>query len=276
MSKSKGGWIKWRKDTATDPRIMATAEKLATLYEVSRRTPGGPEPLSNTQTIDFLCNAVTGALQKLWCLADEQIRPDDTLEMSSQSVDAVVRLEGFFATIPRQWVAELDDGRVVLPGYCEQNSLIVKKKRALQSHERVKRYRARNKCVTARVSPEVTGVTSDHVTTLHRVQDIDKDYLYRSVRNARGACPRAVRRPCALPADFSLTEARRAKALAKAPGCDVELWFDHFRNHHQARGSVFKDWDAAWRTWICQGVRFGYPRKQEAPGAANGLPVLNG
>lgn len=278
----RGGWIKWWKDTSSDPRLMSTAEQLLSIYEICRRTPGGPEPLSRNESLAFLCNAVTGALQTLWCCADEQIRTDNTLDISSQAINTVVHLEGFFDAVPREWLAELDGGRrVILPGYCEKNSLIVKKKRAIKSHARVKRYRARHRRAkpddVAPVGNGVTeSVTSEHVTTLHRALDIDKDFknLDRSMHDAGGP-PRATRR-AALPADFVLTEVRRAKALARAPGCDVELWFDHFRAHHEAKGSCMKDWDAAWRTWICQGVRFGYPRKQEAPGAAKGLPVLNG
>jgi hypothetical protein len=35
----------------------------------------------------------------------------------------------------------------------------------------------------------------------------------------------------------------------------VEL--ESFRNHHQAKGSTFKDWQAAWRTWCDMAVEFG-------------------
>ena len=31
----------------------------------------------------------------------------------------------------------------------------------------------------------------------------------------------------------------------------------HFTNHHTAKGSTFKDWDAAWRTWVGNAVKFG-------------------
>lgn len=31
---------------------------------------------------------------------------------------------------------------------------------------------------------------------------------------------------------------------------------DRFRDHHLAKGSVFKDWDAAWRTWIANSIQF--------------------
>ena len=286
MSKRKGGWIKWWKDTASDPRLMATAERLLTVYEIARRTPGGPEPLSKNEQISFLCNAVTGALQTLWCCADEQIRTDNTLDISSQSINAVVHLEGFFDAMPREWLAELDDGRrVILPGYCEKNALIVKKKRAIKSHERVKRYRARH----TRVNPDyaasigngvTSSVTSDHVTTLHRALYIDKDFKNIDRANTPDSPQQKRQRRrlplTALPESFALSESMRSFALARTSHCDVDAWFEDFCAHHRAKGSCMHNWEAAWRTWVSRGAAFGYPRKQEAQGAANGLPVLNG
>jgi hypothetical protein len=271
---SRGGWIKWWKDTANDPRLIVAAEKLLTVYEISRRSPGGSEPLSRTESLDFLRNAVTGALQTLWCNADDQLNSDDILRsVSLQSVDAIVHLEGFVAAMPREWLTELDDGRVMLPGYSEKNSLIIKKKRALQSHARVKRYRERRRTARADVG---NGVTVTHVTTLHRAVDIDKEFKRESA-SAGDSKPRRRRAPLApLPDGFALTEPMRAFALKRAANCDVEAWFEHFCAHHRAKGSYMHDWQAAWRTWVSHGARFGYPRKQEAQGAANGLPVLNG
>jgi hypothetical protein len=32
--------------------------------------------------------------------------------------------------------------------------------------------------------------------------------------------------------------------------------WQRFRDHHLAKGTIFKDWDAAWRTWLGNAVRF--------------------
>jgi hypothetical protein len=37
---------------------------------------------------------------------------------------------------------------------------------------------------------------------------------------------------------------------------EIEFEADRFRNHHQARQSRFRDWDAAWRTWLSNARRF--------------------
>ncbi len=44
---------------------------------------------------------------------------------------------------------------------------------------------------------------------------------------------------------------------------------DRFRNHHLAKGSRFRDWDAAWRTWLGNARKYG-SRGSVAFGAAPG------
>jgi hypothetical protein len=162
------GWIKFWKDMPNDPRVLSAAAKLSQRYVLARRTPGGGSDLSATETCNAWRNAVTGALATLWCYADEHIRDDDTLPLTSQTLDAVVGIEGFFDAIPREWIDELDDGSVVLPGYCEKNSLITKRKRTIKSNARVTRWRRSKKA-------DCNGVTTDHVTQCNAAGDRDKD-----------------------------------------------------------------------------------------------------
>lgn len=35
---------------------------------------------------------------------------------------------------------------------------------------------------------------------------------------------------------------------------------DKFLDHHRAKGSTFKDWDSAWRTWMRNAVEFSQRR----------------
>jgi hypothetical protein len=50
------------------------------------------------------------------------------------------------------------------------------------------------------------------------------------------------------PQDFTLTDERRA--LAVAAGLEAAPEWNAFRDCHQAKGSRFVNWDAAWRTWL--------------------------
>lgn len=162
------GWIKFWKDMPNDPRVLAAAQKLSERYVLAERSPGGGIDLSSNALCNAWRNAVVGALATLWAYADEHIRDDDTLPLTSQTVDAVVGLEGFFDAMPREWIDELDDGRVILPGYCEKNSLIAKRKRTVKSNARVTQWR-RDK------NARSNGVTRTHVTQHTVAGDLDQD-----------------------------------------------------------------------------------------------------
>jgi hypothetical protein len=42
--------------------------------------------------------------------------------------------------------------------------------------------------------------------------------------------------------------------------------FERFENYHRSKGSVFADWEAAWRTWVSNGQRYDRERDaQQAP-----------
>lgn len=58
-------------------------------------------------------------------------------------------------------------------------------------------------------------------------------------------------RGCQLPTDFApvLTEAAERTVRAWPPGM-LEREVQQFRDHHTAKGTTFKDWQAALRTWI--------------------------
>lgn len=68
----------------------------------------------------------------------------------------------------------------------------------------------------------------------------------------------ARKRASQLPESFLLTDERRAVADRHGiPVARVAGVFEHFRDHHAAKGSVMKDWDAAWRTWCKNDLKFG-------------------
>lgn len=63
--------------------------------------------------------------------------------------------------------------------------------------------------------------------------------------------PERPKRRIRIPKDFALTPDLRAFATDRGvPDGDVGAMFEHFRNHHTAKGSTMIDWDAAWRTWV--------------------------
>lgn len=64
------------------------------------------------------------------------------------------------------------------------------------------------------------------------------------------------RAPTPIPADFSVTEQMATWARSQAQGVDIASETEHFKDWHMAKGSVFKDWQAAWRTWMRRSIDY--------------------
>lgn len=65
------------------------------------------------------------------------------------------------------------------------------------------------------------------------------------------------------PSEFSVTPELARWAQANVPQIDVVIETENFLDHHRAKGSAFKDWPAAWRTWMRNSVRFA-PRATQS------------
>ena len=175
------GWIKFDKDMADDPRLSTAAAGLCGLY-VFARSPGlGGEDLSNGDALRLSRNALLGALLTLWKYADEHIRDDDTLPISSKTLDAIVGLDGFSGLMPTEWLVELDDGSVKLPGYCAKNRLIAKRKRTADNKARQARWRARQTESNGSGNAAHNDIVTRYSTVTKCVdQDQDQDKTLRS------------------------------------------------------------------------------------------------
>lgn len=68
-----------------------------------------------------------------------------------------------------------------------------------------------------------------------------------------------IKRASALPADFAVTDEMRKWATENGLTAPDDL-IDSFRDYHLAKGSTYKDWWAAFRTWIRNDKRFNAPR----------------
>lgn len=73
-------------------------------------------------------------------------------------------------------------------------------------------------------------------------------------------------RATALPDDFYPDETGVEYAADR--GVDLKTQLEQFKNFHTAKGSTYKNWQAAWRTWVGNAVSFGKVKpKEEAPWA---------
>ena len=90
--------------------------------------------------------------------------------------------------------------------------------------------------------------------------DIDIDNRQR-LKSSRAGKPARTHQ---LPPDFEVTEAMKSWARANCPNLDVTRETERFKDWHTAKGSLMKDWPAAWRTWMHKAVDYA-PAKPASP-----------
>lgn len=81
------------------------------------------------------------------------------------------------------------------------------------------------------------------------------------------------KRATQIPDDFSPNDTGISYANQRNVNIQSEL--ESFRNFHTAKGTTFKDWQAAWRTWCDKAVEFGRAGKRQParPSAMNAIGV---
>jgi DNA-binding transcriptional regulator YhcF (GntR family) len=102
---------------------------------------------------------------------------------------------------------------------------------------------------------------NDHLT---RTTELEPDnYIEKKSKKATS-----------IPDPFALSDSLREAMMGRHPSLDLDEQVDAFVDFHTAKGSVFKSWDAAFRTWCRNAVRFAEPRtvihKQALKPAAEG------
>lgn len=71
-----------------------------------------------------------------------------------------------------------------------------------------------------------------------------------SMEHVAGSMVSPRKRGTTLPEDFAVSDGMRVWAATEIPLVDVVPQTAKFRDFHTAKGSTFKDWTAAWRTWM--------------------------
>jgi hypothetical protein len=83
------------------------------------------------------------------------------------------------------------------------------------------------------------------------------------------------KRKSAMPEDFALTPAMLEYALKQGiRGNEVEGIFEHFKDHHIAKGNAYVDWTAAWRTWCRNHINFNGRKPEPKVEPKSGKPFV--
>lgn len=70
-----------------------------------------------------------------------------------------------------------------------------------------------------------------------------------------------------IPDGYTLSEDLLKWTRVAHPSVNIAHEFEQFRDYHRAKGSTMKDWDAAWRTWVRNSVKFA--RTESKPSDAS-------
>ena len=100
---------------------------------------------------------------------------------------------------------------------------------------------------------------------------VNTDKKVKNVKNTREG---GLKRAKQIPSDFILSDPMQQYALSKGiPSHRIESIFEQFLNHHKAKGSVMKDWTAAWRTWCFNEYKFSKAKGRGVEGSVKGNTV---
>ena len=78
-----------------------------------------------------------------------------------------------------------------------------------------------------------------------------------------------------LPEDFTVTDAMQSWAAENTPRIDLAVETENFKDDALAKDKAFKDWAAAWRTWMRNAEKWLKPDsgKKSETGAADGFVI---
>ena len=125
----------------------------------------------------------------------------------------------------------------------------------------------------ARATPIATPAATEVQRSRNKEEEpknlINKNTSLREMSRARKPKKPLV----AWPDDFGLDGGMVDIGLARGfPQSEIPKIWERFRDHHQAKGSMFADWRSAWRFWLGNEIKFQTVRSIGPPGGqANSL-----
>jgi hypothetical protein len=113
---------------------------------------------------------------------------------------------------------------------------------------------------------DVAPTTSTTSTPVAEVAPVPKGKLRKT------KAPRSQKAPAGpMPADWAPSPAHLAKGLDLGfDAARVQVEAVRFTDHHQSKGNVFADWDAAFRGWLGNEVRYEAERRARASSMSGG------
>jgi hypothetical protein len=204
--------------------------------------PDKPEVWQLAGMLGIDADSVVGKLLRVWAWFDAHTEDGNAAGVTYPLVDRVAGVNGFAEAMALVGWLHQDGSVMSCPNFDRHNGKTAKN-RAL-TNERVAKHRKTN----AETNADSNGDTvTESVTKTVTREEKRRDSNRRASR---------------LPDDFKPNET--GLKLAADSGINAERELAKFRDHHTAKGSTFKDWQAAWRTWVGKAVDFGRGGKPQS------------
>lgn len=208
--------------------------------KVEKNTPDKPEVYAIADLLSIDPDAVFGKCFRVWGWFDSNTTNGKAngVCVSKNLIDRLVSVHGFAdAMLSVGWLVE--DGTGVAASNFERHNGETAKKRALTA----KRVAKHSEKTNANTNAELTLDALPREEK--RREDISKPNGLDSVLPKKGT---------QLPDGFKPNDT--GIRYAEARNIDTEVEFESFCNWHKAKGTLMKDWQAAWRTWCDKAQQF--------------------
>lgn len=199
--------------------------------KIDLELPDKPEVHAIAGMLSLDPNTVVGMLIRVWQWFDKHTTDGNAYGVTYSLPDRISGVPGFGEAMAFVGWLEQHDKALVMPKFDRHTSQSAKT-RALTA-KRVSNHKAKTNAVG-----NDDGV-SDALPREEKRRDKDK----KETRASK------------LPDDFAINDT--GVKYANGRGVNITTELDGFRNYHEAKGTTFKDWQAAWRTWCDNAVKFG-------------------
>jgi len=104
------------------------------------------------------------------------------------------------------------------------------------------------------------------VKEIHPQGEIDSPNRVKEIHTNLSVEPikESIRRSTSISEGTEISEKQLAYAQEQMQDSEIHEEFQRFKDYHLSKGSLFKDWNAAWRTWLNNSKRWA-PKKKEEP-----------
>lgn len=234
--------------------------------KICKDTPDKPEVLIIATKLNIHPDIAFARCFRLWSWFDSNTTNGVTNGVTKVTLDALLNRDGLCdAMIDVCWLGQDAEGCLFLPNFDYHNSETAKTR--AMSAKRQDKFRKNGNNSNAESNAESNGTSVTKVTgdaLLEKRREEKKETITQDKPARKKTTPHP------LPDDFAPNET--SISLAKSLGISWQAEIPKFRDHHSQKGTVGRDWQAGFRTWLNNAVKFGTATKATIGDSSVGLP----